>query len=67
MRFLDAFGGILLFALALFIGWWAGEMVRPPEPHPVEVRGTVERRIHLTMESKWDNDKPRKFTCVEAP
>jgi hypothetical protein len=38
------------------------------EPSPVEApRGTVERRLHLKLESPMDSDKPRRFVCREEP
>jgi hypothetical protein len=36
----------------------------PPAEAP---RGTVERRLHLKLESPMDNDHPRKFVCREEP
>ena len=32
---------------------------------PVAVNATVERRLHLTMDDKWDTDKRRSFVCRE--
>ena len=36
-----------------------------PEPLPAQHVGTVERRIHLSIDGKWDSDKRRTFLCVE--
>ncbi len=48
--------GVVLFAAPLALG--NGPPVEP-------ARGTVERRIHLTMDSRWDSDRRRAFVCRE--
>ena len=40
-------------------------LYRPPPVEPA--RGTIERRLHLKVESTWDTDKPRVFVCREEP
>jgi hypothetical protein len=61
---------LVLFAFGLILGsgiklmtWIDGPSAHPP---PVASNSTVERRIHLTMESRYDTDKPRKFECREV-
>ena len=39
----------------------------PVEPRVQAVKGTVERRIHLSIKGEWDGDKRRKFICQEEP
>jgi hypothetical protein len=40
-------------------------MIDDESPHPVASNATVERRIHLVMESRYDSDRPRRFVCRE--
>ena len=59
---------IALTFLALFVvgGRQAMIMIDGPSANPPAVsNGTVERRIHLVMESRYDTDKPRRFVCRE--
>ena len=35
-------------------------------PHPVAANATVERRLHLVMESRYDSDRPKKYECREV-
>ena len=32
---------------------------------PVSANATLERRIHLTVDTRWDTDKRRNFECRE--
>jgi adenosine/AMP kinase len=34
--------------------------------HPVASNATVERRIHLVVDTQWDNDHRKKFECREV-
>ena len=40
-------------------------MIDGDSGHPVAVNATVERRIHLVVDTEWDTDKRRKFECRE--
>jgi hypothetical protein len=62
---------LVLFAFGLILGsgmklmtWIDGPSAHPP---PVASNASVERKIHLVMESRYDSDRPRKFVCREAP
>ncbi len=58
---------LFLVALVLLLGV-AWNVLNPlPEPRVQAASGTVERRLHLTVESRWDTDKRRRFTCREEP
>ncbi len=58
---------LLGFCVGTIVGTFAAIIVTnpPPPPAPVVVEGTVERRIHLTMDSRWDSDRRRAFVCRE--
>lgn len=58
---------LFLVALVLLFGV-AWNVVNPPsEPRVQAASGTVERRLHLTVESRWDTDTRRRFVCREEP
>ena len=54
---------ILMIGLAFFIG---SERARGDELTVTPAIGTVERRIHLTVDTRYDTDKRRKFECREV-
>ena len=59
---------IALTSLALFVVGvrQAMIMIDGPSANPPAVsNATVERRIHLVMESRYDTNKPRRFVCRE--
>ena len=62
--------GLIAIAGAV-AGWLIGAVLLAlisVSPPPVSASaGTVERRIHLKMESTFDTDKPRTFICRESP
>ena len=62
---------VLLILVALWAGAIYGHrlmtIIDGDNPHPVASNATVERRIHLVMESRYDSDKPRRFVCKEEP
>ena len=39
----------------------------PVEPRVQALKGTVERRIHLSIKGDWDTNKRHKFVCTEEP
>jgi len=60
---------LVLFAFGLILGsgmklmtWIDGPSAHPP---PVASNATVERRIHLTVDTGWDDNHRRKFECRE--
>ena len=55
-------GAVILLAMA---GQKVMTMIDGDSGHPVAVNATVERRIHLVVDSEWDTDKRRKFECRE--
>ena len=58
---------VLMGALALVLGWWA--LVRwenSLEAGPPASGATVERRMHITVDTRYDTDKRRKFICYEV-
>lgn len=55
-------GIILTIAVAFFAGVYSA---KADEPTAVS-QATVERRIHLTVDTKYDTDKKRKFECREV-
>ena len=61
---------VLLILVALWAGARYGHrlmiLIDGELPHPVASNATVERRIHLTMDTRYDTDKPRKFECREV-
>ena len=59
---------VFLFGLILvvFIGAASFEWLAHATPPPaVAASGTVERRLHLKLESRMDTDHPRTFVCRE--
>ena len=56
--------GVLAMVLCSFV---LGTKFAEQDPPPaVAASGTIERRIHLKVESTWDTDKPRTFLCRES-
>jgi hypothetical protein len=58
---------VVTFAAALGVG--AIMLIRWERqyaPHPAVAQATVERRIHLTVDTRWDTDHRRKFECREV-
>ena len=56
-------GIILMIGIAFIIG---SERARGDEIKIEPAIGTVERRIHLTVDTRYDTDKRRKFECREV-
>ena len=56
----------LLLALLLLGAHRVMVWIDGDAPHPVAANATVERRLHLVMESKYDSDKPKKYECREV-
>ena len=54
----------LVGACAVGLAWSYVE-ARAPEPGALSPSGTIERRMHLTVDTRYDTDKRRKFTCKE--
>ena len=54
---------LIIAAYEAFLRW----SIPPLEPRVQGVKGTVERRIHLSIKGEWDTDKRRKFVCREEP
>ena len=64
----------VLLVLLILVALWAGAIyghrlmtiVDGDNPHPVASNATVERRIHLTVDTQWDDNHRRKFECREV-
>jgi hypothetical protein len=60
--------------LLILAGLWAGAiyghrlmiLIDGDNPHPVAVNATIERRLHLTVDTGWDDNHRRKFECREV-
>ena len=61
---------VLLILVALWTGAIYGHrlmiLIDGELPHPVASNATVERRIHLTVDTGWDDNHRRKFECREV-
>lgn len=55
-------GIVLCIGIAFFAGVYSAQAEEPA----AVTQGTVERRIHLTVDTRWDTDKRRKFECREV-
>lgn len=52
-----------LASIAISIRGWQKEQ---REPAAVEANATVDRRIHLIFDTRYDTDKRRTFECREV-
>ena len=60
--------------LLILAGLWAGAiyghrlmiLIDGDNPHPVAVNATIERRLHLILETEHDTNKPKKYVCREV-
>ena len=66
MREVKIVAWVLFNVILLLAAFKWGTVVGEP-PVVVAAQGTVERRLHLKLDSRMDTDKPRTFICREAP
>lgn len=56
---------VLIGSVGALTGFVVGNVAADVHPVTVPAPGTVERRLHFTIDTRWDTDKRRRFTCRE--